>query len=119
MTVREVFSQLEPGATLYCSGDADHPVSCGERQGFALLGHAAPDFALRSFSGTNVRLSEDRGDVVVLTFWGSQCDPCRKQLQALDRSLTTYRSAACMCTASAWMTYRSMRGGSSPLTLWA
>ncbi len=62
-------------------------------QGFALLGHAAPDFALRSFSGTNVRLSEDRGDVVVLTFWGSQCDPCRKQLDAVDRSLTTYRSA--------------------------
>jgi peroxiredoxin len=62
-------------------------------QGFALLGQAAPDFALRSFSGTNVRLSEDRGDVVVLTFWGSQCDVCRKQLDMLDRSFTTYRSA--------------------------
>jgi peroxiredoxin len=62
-------------------------------QGPALLGQSAPDFALRSFSGTNVRLSEDRGDVVVITFWGSQCGVCRKQLDMLDRSFTTYRSA--------------------------
>jgi peroxiredoxin len=62
-------------------------------QGFALLGQSAPDFALRSFGGTNVRISEDRGDVVVLTFWGSQCGLCRRQLDVLDRSFTTYRSA--------------------------
>jgi peroxiredoxin len=61
--------------------------------GSALLGQPAPDFALRSFSGTNVRLSEDRGDVVVLTFWGSQCGVCRKHLETLDRSYITYRSA--------------------------
>jgi len=62
-------------------------------QGFPLVGQPAPDFALRAFSGTNVRLSEDRGDVVVVTFWGSQCDVCRRQLDLLDRSFTTYRSA--------------------------
>jgi peroxiredoxin len=62
-------------------------------QDFALLGQSAPDFALRSFGGTNVRISEDRGDVVVLTFWGSQCGLCRRQLDVLDRSFTTYRSA--------------------------
>ncbi|HTV78987.1 MAG TPA: TlpA disulfide reductase family protein [Steroidobacteraceae bacterium] len=64
-----------------------------DAQGFALLGRAAPDFALRSFGGTNMRLSEDRGDVVVLTFWGSQCGVCRRQLDILDRSFATYRSA--------------------------
>ncbi|HEV2700136.1 MAG TPA: TlpA disulfide reductase family protein [Steroidobacteraceae bacterium] len=62
-------------------------------QGFALMGQPAPDFALRSFSGTNVRLSEDRGDVVVITFWGSQCGVCRRQLELLDHSFSTYRSA--------------------------
>jgi peroxiredoxin len=30
---------------------------------------------------------------VVLTFWGSQCGVCRRQLDVLDRSFTTYRSA--------------------------
>jgi len=62
-------------------------------QDFPLLGQPAPDFALHSFGGTNVRLSEDRGDVVVLTFWGSQCGVCRRQLDVLDHSFSTYRSA--------------------------
>ena len=60
---------------------------------YFLLGHEAPDFALRAVSGSNVRLSEHRGDVVVLSFWSSRCGPCRTQLTALDKSLATYRSA--------------------------
>jgi len=60
---------------------------------YSLLGHEAPDFALRAVAGSNVRLSEHRGDVVVLSFWSSRCGPCRTQLSALDRSLATYRSA--------------------------
>jgi peroxiredoxin len=60
---------------------------------YELLGHEAPDFALHAVAGGNVRLSEHRGDVVVLSFWGSRCAPCRAQLTALDKSLVTYRSA--------------------------
>ena len=60
---------------------------------YALLAHAAPDFALHAIAGGNVRLSEHRGDVVILSFWGSRCTPCRAQLAALNHSLGTYRSA--------------------------
>ena len=60
---------------------------------YSLLGREAPDFALHAIAGGNVRLSEHRGDVVVLSFWGSSCTPCRAQLAALNRSLSTYRSA--------------------------
>jgi peroxiredoxin len=60
---------------------------------YELLGHEAPDFALHAVSGDNVRLSEHRGEVVVLSFWSSRCPPCREQLAALDKSLATYRSA--------------------------
>ena len=60
---------------------------------YPLLGHEAPDFALHAVAGGNVRLSEHRGDVIVLSFWGSRCTPCRAQLAALNRSLGTYRSA--------------------------
>ena len=52
-----------------------------------------PDFALHAVAGGNVRLSEHRGEVVVLSFWSSRCNPCRAQLAALNRSLATYRSA--------------------------
>ena len=60
---------------------------------YALLGEAAPDFALHAAAGDNVRLSEHRGEVVVLSFWSSHCGSCRTQLTALSRSLATYRSA--------------------------
>jgi peroxiredoxin len=60
---------------------------------YALIGQAAPDFALRAAAGGNARLSEHRGEVVVLSFWSSRCAPCRTQLAALNRSLATYRSA--------------------------
>jgi peroxiredoxin len=60
---------------------------------YALIGQAAPDFALHASAGDNVRLSEHRGEVVVLSFWSSRCTPCRAQLAALNRSFQTYRSA--------------------------
>ncbi len=59
----------------------------------ALIGKPAPDFALRSAAGPNLRLSEQRGDVVVLSFWSSRCNTCRQQLAELDRLYATYRPA--------------------------
>jgi peroxiredoxin len=60
---------------------------------YALIGAAAPDFVLHAVRGGNVRLSEHRGEVVVLSFWSSRCSVCRTQLTALNRSLATYQSA--------------------------
>jgi peroxiredoxin len=57
------------------------------------MGQPAPDFALHAAAGDNVRLSEHRGEVVVLSFWSSRCNSCRTQLAALNRSFQTYRSA--------------------------
>jgi peroxiredoxin len=59
---------------------------------YPLIGRQAPDFALHALVGSNVRLSEHLGDVVVVSFWGSRCGPCSTQLDALNRSLSTYQS---------------------------
>jgi len=48
-----------------------------------LHGERAPDFVLKSFDGENTRLSEYRGDVVVLTFWANWCSECRAQLSGI------------------------------------
>jgi peroxiredoxin len=63
------------------------------QQPYALAGQAAPDFTLRAAAGPNVRLSEHRGEVVVLSFWSNGCGTCRQQLQALGKSIGTYASA--------------------------
>ena len=49
-----------------------------------LLSEPAPDFALKSLAGHNLRLSEFRGEVVLVTFWGVRCGKCREQLAVVD-----------------------------------
>jgi peroxiredoxin len=58
-----------------------------------IIGRLAPDFALPALFGDNVRLSEYRGQPVILSFWSSRCSTCSKQLATLDRLYGTYRSA--------------------------
>ncbi|HTP39338.1 MAG TPA: TlpA disulfide reductase family protein [Steroidobacteraceae bacterium] len=62
-------------------------------------GQPAPDFALSAFEGSNVRLSEYRGEVVVVTFWSSRCEQCAAQLAALDGLQATYGQAGLVTLA--------------------
>ncbi len=55
-----------------------------------LVGEAAPDFALKSASGENLRLSEYRGEVVMINFWATWCGPCRQEMPLLDELYDRY-----------------------------
>ncbi len=56
-----------------------------------LMGQPAPDFVLKSASGENLRLSEFRGDVVMINFWATWCGPCRQEMPLLDEMYTRYQ----------------------------
>ncbi len=56
-----------------------------------LEGQAAPDFALKSSTGENLRLSEFRGDVVMINFWATWCGPCRQEMPLLDELYNRYQ----------------------------
>ena len=57
------------------------------------IGASAPDFALPSLQGHNLRLSEYRSDVVVLNFMASWCNRCADAMPALNSIYGTYRTA--------------------------
>jgi peroxiredoxin len=58
-----------------------------------IVGKPAPDFVLRGLDGRNLRLSEFRGQVVLVNFWARSDGDSRQQMPALDRINITYQRA--------------------------
>lgn len=52
---------------------------------------AAPNFTLKSNSGKNIKLSELRGQVVMINFWASWCAPCRQEMPLLEKLYKKYK----------------------------
>ena len=53
----------------------------------------ASDFQLDLFDGGQFRLSDHRGQVVMLNFWASWCPPCRDEAPELQALYADYRDA--------------------------
>jgi peroxiredoxin len=49
------------------------------------LNRPAPDFTLPGLDGQDVRLSDYRGKVVLVNFWGTWCEPCKEETPALQQ----------------------------------
>lgn len=56
------------------------------------VGEPAPDFTLETLDGKKIRLSSYEGrKVVLLDFWATWCNVCKKQLLSINRDYNKYR----------------------------
>lgn len=69
-------------------------VICGLLAGNAnaeLMKGEAPNFTLKSLRGDNIKLSEHRGEVIMLSFWATWCDKCKQNFPVLNNIYLKYR----------------------------
>ncbi len=51
-----------------------------------------PDFSVKDLDGTEIQLSELRGQRVVLDFWATWCPPCRREIPHFIKLANTFDS---------------------------
>jgi len=59
-----------------------------KRPDYAIL---APDFTLRTVQGDLFQLSEHRGKVILLNFWGTWCGPCRREIPDFNKLYSKHK----------------------------
>lgn len=79
--------------TARCAASLALPWMAGTAAATVAPSAAAPDFTLRTMGGPNLRLQEQRGQVVLVNFWATWCGPCRQEMPHLNKLYDKYRAA--------------------------
>src|SRR5512136_2059068 len=64
---------------------------------------AAPDFSLTGFDGRAATLSQLRGQVVIINFWASWCNPCREEAAYLEQTWRKYKDKGVVFIGVDWV----------------
>lgn len=65
-------------------------------QAMGEVNRPAPDFTAPELRGGTIELSQYRGKVVVLNFWGTWCEPCKRELPALQQAYEQFSDQGLM-----------------------
>jgi peroxiredoxin len=70
--------------------------------GVVQLSGAAPNFTVTAIDGKPIKLSDLRGKVVVLNFWGSWCVPCQDEAPDLAAAYQQFQGQDVVFVGIAW-----------------
>jgi peroxiredoxin len=84
-----------------------------------ILPTRAPDFEAQDHTGKMVKLSDYRGKVVLLRFWGSWCETCKAEQPSLEDLAANVDDVAVLAVASDedWTGIRKKLAGGSATTV--
>ena len=54
-------------------------------------GFLAPDFELTTTTGETIRLSDLRGQAVLVNLWATWCPPCRAEMKSIEKVYNEYK----------------------------
>jgi peroxiredoxin len=80
-------------STTACADSEKGPSSSADTGG--LVGSPAPDFKVHAVVGSEgaISLKDLRGQVVLLDFWGTFCEPCKKSFPKLEELRRKYAAS--------------------------
>jgi len=94
--MRRRFFLLVSLTVLWLAGFAQRAAGPAPLQAFGdapgELGSRLPEFLVRDLHGYRLSSSELRGKVVLIDFWATWCQPCKKEMPGYQRLLNKYRS---------------------------
>jgi len=77
-------------AWIFLSADKSGASTTGEipapQQGFL-----APDFKLKTMASETVKLSDLRGQAVLVNLWATWCPPCRAEMKSIEKVYNEYK----------------------------
>jgi peroxiredoxin len=76
-------------------------------------GFTAPDFTLKTPDGEGYRLSELKGNAVLVNLWATWCPPCRAEMPAIEKMYQEYKDQGLVVLAVN-MTYQDDPANVSP-----
>ena len=85
-----VFILLLGLAWIFVSADKSNTSTAGKvpapQQGFL-----APDFELKTTTGETIKLSDLRGQAVLVNLWATWCPPCRAEMKSIEKVYNEYK----------------------------
>ena len=91
-------------AWIFASADRSGASTSGKipapQQGFL-----APDFELNTPAGESIKLSDLRGQAVLVNLWATWCPPCRAEMQSIEKVYSQYKDQG-LAVLAVNMTYQ-------------